>query len=173
MLEKMILSSSIARVDEIPQQFNGNYVYELPLASSNKSMEGMEQKYDGHVWVKHVSTRMSFPATIRRSKCVGHLICSNQECPIKALLGQPNETAWRGKFLSSIASEGMTSLAAGPLACFHCGDVATLLRDCECVAYYILTEGNKTRFFIHQGTHNHPIAKGVLRSTIKRTKTLV
>ena len=93
MLGKMILSSSIARVDEIPQQFNGNCVYELPTASSNKSMEGMEQKYDIHVWVKLVSTRMSFPATIRRSKCVGHLICSNQECPIKSLLGQPNETA--------------------------------------------------------------------------------
>ena len=67
----------------------------------------------------------------------------------------------------------MTSLAAGTLACFHCGDVATLLRDCECVAYYILKEGNKTRLFIHQGTHNHPIAKGVLRSVIKRTRTLV
>ena len=92
MLEKMILSSSIARVDEIPQQLNGNYVYKLPPASSNKSMEGMEQKYDGHVWVKPVSTRMSFPATIRRSKCVGHLIYNNQVCPIKALLGQPNET---------------------------------------------------------------------------------
>ena len=48
-----------------------------------------------------------------------------------------------------------------------------LLRDCECVAYYILAEGNKTRLFIHQGTHNHPVVKGVLRSTIKRTKTLV
>ena len=48
-----------------------------------------------------------------------------------------------------------------------------MLRDCECVAYYILTEGNKTRLFIHQGTHNHPIAKGVLRAAIKQTRTLV
>ena len=56
---------------------------------------------------------------------------------------------------------------------FHCGDVATLIRDCECVAYYILTEGNKTRLFIHQGTHNHLVAKGVLRAAIKRTRTLV
>ena len=37
LLEKMILSSSIERVDEIPQQFNGNCVYELPPASTNKS----------------------------------------------------------------------------------------------------------------------------------------
>ena len=48
-----------------------------------------------------------------------------------------------------------------------------MLRDCKCVAYYILTEGNKTRLFIHQGTHNHLVAKGVLRSAIKRTRTLV
>ena len=81
--------------------------------------------------------------------------------------------SWGGKVLSLIASKGMTSLAAWALACFHCGDVATLLRDCECVAYYILIEGNKTRLLIHQGTHNHPVAKGVLRSAIKRTKTLV
>ena len=67
----------------------------------------------------------------------------------------------------------MTSLAARTLACFHCGNVATLLRNCECVGYYILTEGNKTRLFIHQGTHNHPVAKGVLRAAIKKTRTLV
>lgn len=143
LLEKMILSCSIAK-EEIPQQYNGNCVYELPPASKNKPMEGMEQKYDGHVWVKSVSIKMSFPATIRRSKCAGHLICNNGFCHMKALSGQSNAIAWTGKLSTPIGAEGMTSLASGTLACFHCGNVATLLRECQCVAYYILAEDNKS-----------------------------
>ena len=99
-------------------------------------MEGMEQKYDGHCWIRPVTTSMSFPAAaVRRSKCAGHLVCVNSICPIKAFSGQANETAWRGKLTSSIDACGMTSLAAGTLTCFHCGDPATLLRECQCVVY--------------------------------------
>ena len=125
---------------------------ELPLASSKgKSMEGMEQKYNGHVWVKPVSTQMTFLAIIRRSKCTGHLICSNEYCPIKAISGKPNEIAWIGKLSTPIATKGMSSLASRTLACFHCGNVAILLRDYHYVSYYILFEENKSRLFIHQG----------------------
>ena len=87
----MIVSCSIAQVEEMPEQYNGDCVYELPPAlSKGKPMEGMEKKYDGHVWVKPVSTQMSFLATIRRSKYAGHLICNNNYCPIKAISSQPN-----------------------------------------------------------------------------------
>ena len=120
-------------------------------------MEELEQKYNGHVWVKPVSTQMSFPATIRRSKCAHHLIYSNEYCPIKALSGQPNEISWIGKLSNPIVTEGMSSLASKTLACFHCGNVAVLLRECQCVAYYILSKENKSRLFIHQGDHKHPV----------------
>ena len=150
LLDKMIVSCSITQVEEIPEQYNGNCVYELPPASSKgKPMEGMEQKYDGHVWVKPLSTQMSFPATIRRSKCAGHLICSNEYCPIKGIFGQPNEIAWIGKLSTPIVTEGMFSLASETLACFHCGNVAVLLRECQYVAYYIFSGENKSRLFIH------------------------
>ena len=136
-------------------------------------MEGMEQNYDGHVWVKPISTQLSFPTIIIRNKCTCHLICSNEYYPIKAIFGQPNEIAWIGKLSTPIITEGMSSLDFGTLACFHCGNVAVLLRECQCVAYYILFSENKSRLFIHQGDHKHPVAKGVLRASLKKTKTLV
>ena len=53
----------IQQVEEIPQHYDDNCVFELPaIATGGSSMVGMEQKYDGHCWVKPVQTRMSFPA---------------------------------------------------------------------------------------------------------------
>ena len=118
-------------------------------------MEGMEQKFDGHCWVRPMSTRICFHTTIRSSKCVGHLICSNSSCPIRDLSGQPNEIALTRKFSSHIGAKGMTSLATRTLSCFHCGNAPTLLRECLCLAYYILPKENKSRLFRHQGSHNH------------------
>ena len=41
------------------------------------------------------------------------------------------------------------------------------------MVYYILPNENRTRLFIHQGTHTHPVAKGVFRLAIQKTRELV
>ena len=41
------------------------------------------------------------------------------------------------------------------------------------MVYYVLPNENRTRLFIHQGTHMHPVAKGVLRLAIQKTCELV
>ena len=174
-LSKMITTSTvIQQVEEIPQHYNGDCVFELPpIQTESSSMKGMEQKYDGHCWIKPVQTRMSFPAVIRRSKCGGHLQCKNTTCPMNALSGKPNEIAWTGKLLHKIPTNGMTASYSGKLLCFHCGKSPVLVMECPCVVYYVLAEGNMTRLFIHRGTHNHPVAKGVLRVAIQKTRDLV
>ena len=178
-LSKMIAKCTIKEfVDEIPQEYNGNCVYELsPNSKDVSKMIGMEQMYDGHCWVKPVQTRMKFPALIRRSKCGGHFVCKNNTCPIQAVNGRPNETAWTGKLMSAIkltSNVNSSNGASGTLKCFHCDESPMLLGECPCIVYYILaTDNGWTQLFIHQGTHNHPVARGVLRSAIQRTKELV
>ena len=154
------------KLDEVPQEYNGNCLFELPPTQQGSTMAGMEQQYDGHCWVKPVLTRMKFPANIRRSKCGGHLICSNETCPIRAINGRPNQTSWTGKLLHVILAKGISCLPYGSLVCFHCGVAPILLKECPCVVYYVLPNENRTRLFIHQGTHRHPVAKGVFRLAI-------
>ena len=95
-------------------------------------MAGMEQQYDGHCWVKPVLTRMKFPAN-RRSKRGGHLICSNETCPIRAINGRPNQTSWSGKLLHAIPAKGISCLPYGSLVFFHCEVAPKLLKECPCV----------------------------------------
>ena len=54
------------RVKEIPIDYNGNLIFELPpTKATESSMDGMEQRYDGHCWIKPVTTKFTFPTTIR------------------------------------------------------------------------------------------------------------
>ena len=50
-LQNMVNSSrEVKQVKEIPQQYDGNLVFELPpVFDSSKRMEGMEQRFDGHL----------------------------------------------------------------------------------------------------------------------------
>ena len=59
-------------------------------------MDGMEQRYDGHCWIKPVTTKITFPTTIRRSKCVGHLRCINNHGLYLVVHGERNEKSWKG-----------------------------------------------------------------------------
>ena len=59
------------------------------------------------------------------------------------------------------------------MKCFHCNESPILLAECKCIAYYIIGFQGETRLFIHQGSHDHPVAKGILRISIQRTCDLV
>ena len=85
-------STRVERVKEIPTDYNGNLIFELPpTKATESSMDGMEQRYDGHCWIKPVTTKITFPATIRRSKCAGHLRCINDHCPYLIVHGKRNK----------------------------------------------------------------------------------
>jgi hypothetical protein len=64
-----------------PTLFNGNVTFELPplLANIHNSsqMQGMDRKYDGHVWCKVVTTNIknSFGLNFKKVCCLGHLLC--------------------------------------------------------------------------------------------------
>ena len=72
----------------LPPRFDGDVIYVLPpisnsaLHSKARSMNGMDKRYDGHVWTKTLTTNISnnLNLTFRSSICVGHLQCQNLEC---------------------------------------------------------------------------------------------
>jgi hypothetical protein len=91
------------RVEYLPPVFNGAVIFELPPAdhtaarSQAKSMQGMDKRYDGHVWTKTITTNITndFGLSFRSSACVGHLRCNNKECEYlirRPRIFQVNET---------------------------------------------------------------------------------
>ena len=87
--------------------FDGAIIFELsPVGhtasrSQAKSMQGMDKRYDGHVWTKTITTNITndFGLSFRSSSCVGHLRCNNKEC--EYLIRRPrifevNETEFEG-----------------------------------------------------------------------------
>jgi hypothetical protein len=66
------------RVEYLPAVFDGAVIFELPPAghtavrSQAKSMQGMDKRYDGHVWTKTITTNITndFGLSFRSSACV-------------------------------------------------------------------------------------------------------
>ncbi|MCO5605805.1 hypothetical protein L7F22_059989 [Adiantum nelumboides] len=121
----------IEQVEEIPQHYNGNCTYELaPICGAGSTMEGMEQKYNGHCCVKPVQTKMKFLAMEQRSKCGGYFMCNNPMCSIRAHSGAPNTTTWIGKHLHAIPSIDTIALRCINLSCFYHACVHGQWRRC-------------------------------------------
>lgn len=74
-LNEMIkISGDPVQVNEIPRSYNGNIIFELPPTYNEiKRMEGMEQKFDGHLWTRPHTTNMSIDCTVRLSNCLGSM----------------------------------------------------------------------------------------------------
>ena len=75
-------------VDFLPPSFNEDVIFILPptlpsaVQKNAKSMEGMDKRYDGHMWTKTMTTNISntLGLSFRSSNCVGHLQCHNPDC---------------------------------------------------------------------------------------------
>ena len=51
----------IKQVLEIPKEYDGNLVFKFPPTLGKAShMDGMEAKYDGHMWTKPLTSRQAF-----------------------------------------------------------------------------------------------------------------
>ena len=78
----------IEEVDFLRLRFDENQMFVLPLVgvlsshTKAKSMDGMDKRYDGHVWTKTQTTNIGndIGLAFRSSTCVGHLQCQNPLC---------------------------------------------------------------------------------------------
>ena len=68
---------------------------------------------------------------------------------------------------------GRTTQGFGTLKCYHCDLDPIVLRHCEAVAVYVLSDNGMSRLFVHQGTHYHPIGEGIRRASLKNTRDMV
>ena len=72
-LQKIInRADRIEQVLEIPKEYDGNLVLEFPPTFGKVSpMDGMEGKYDSHMWTKPHTSRQAFEGSVRLSYYVG------------------------------------------------------------------------------------------------------
>ena len=78
----------IEEVNFLPPCFDGNRMFVLPSIGVSyfhrkaKSMDGMDKRFDGHVWTKTKTTNISNDLGLAfcSSTYVGHLECHNPTC---------------------------------------------------------------------------------------------
>jgi hypothetical protein len=70
-------------VSSLPITFDNDIIFELSphrlLTGHSGQMQGMDQKYDDHVWckVKTSNIKNNLGLGFRNTKCLGHLHCDN------------------------------------------------------------------------------------------------
>ena len=75
-------------VESLPAKFNGNCIFELPpllvvKAGGSCKLEGMDQRFDRHIWTETTTSNISDPSrklSFKYVKSMGHFRCSNPEC---------------------------------------------------------------------------------------------
>jgi hypothetical protein len=87
----------VVYVPFLPTSFNGDVTFELsPLLTnihSSSQMQGMDRKYNGHVWCKVIATNIknSFGLNFMKACCLGHLLCVKDDHENFVRLGFQNE----------------------------------------------------------------------------------
>jgi hypothetical protein len=170
-------------VDHLPPTFDGDVVFEFPpvttLAaySSAKSMQGMDKRYDGHVWTKTITTNITngMGLAFRKSSCEGHLRCANKECDYlrRAHRTSPfNDTEFEG-CTSRQFTMGQDPPADSTLVCRICKEPPKIVKDCAAQIFYIHGGSSMTRACIHLGHHRHPVKVGDYRDTKLKINMLI
>jgi hypothetical protein len=163
------------RVEYLPPVFDGAVIFELPPAghtatrSQAKSMQGMDKRYDGHVWTKTITTNITndFGLSFRSSTCVGHLRCNNKDYEYlfhRPRIFEVNETEFEGCTLQAFVVD-QTPPTESTLVCKVCKEPPAYIFTCGAKIYYVAGKINHTRACIHIGTHDHPVKVGDYRDT--------
>ena len=171
----LLMSSNSSNVLEVPTTYNGLCVFELPPTFGKVSnMEGMQQKYDGHVWSRPRKSNLSVPANVNLSYCLGHFECRNYSCIYYKSNKKCNDRFFVG-YLENQVSKGLPAEEErSKIACQYCKQIVYCLETCSCSVYYVIPpDSSMTRLFIHQGEHSHPVEPGTSRAAIERLKKLV
>ena len=175
-LQNMIIDSGeITHVKEIPQQYDGNVVFELPpVFDSSKRMEGMEQRFDGHIWTRPQKTNMSIDCTVRLSYCLGSLVCHRNTCSYFVTNKKFNVSFFHG-YLNRQVSKGLLCKDEKlRILCHYCKNIVFCEEPCSARVYYVLpSDSTMTRLMVHIGHHSHEAQSGTSRAAIERIRKMV
>ena len=171
------LVREIRKIDELPQRYDGNIMFELPYADPTNRTTGTENKFDGHVWTNAVTSNIAgFDGIVRIKKCGGHLMCLNNICPGVQRSKEMNEKFWTGR-LSKVCPSGSTTDSYGSLKFFYCSLPPTCISECPCKLILCLPSeipGKRiTRGILHMHCHLHPVAEGVSKQAMVDVKVKV
>jgi hypothetical protein len=81
----------------LPTIFDGDVFFELPpvflVVHRPSQMQGMDRKYDGHVWCKVITTNIknSFDLSFTKTCCLHHLRCLHDDYVNFVRVGSCNE----------------------------------------------------------------------------------
>ena len=98
----------------LPPVFDGDVIFELPpcgpssSASGARNLEGMDKRYDWHLWCKLVTMNIHNSDNLKfhKSYCVGHLVCENVHCEYLKRAFKKNEIEWTGYTMIPFTATG-------------------------------------------------------------------
>ena len=140
-------------------------------------MDGMDKRYDGHVWTKsqtnNISNALGF--VFRLSNCVGHLECQNPYCDYLQRVHRTssiNDTKFVG-FTKEPFPIGGPVPTFSTLVCKICKEPPKCIAPCVAKIIYVYGNSTTQQACIHLGNHCHPIKVGNCRDSHKRIDTLI
>lgn len=137
-------------------------------------MDGMEQRFDGHLWTKPQTTNMSLPCTVQLSHCLGSLECHRVTCQFYLNNKQFNNTFFHGYLDRKICKGYMAQEDRTSITCHYCKKVVSCSATCDCLIYYVIPEEDvMTRLVVHVGVHKHLVQSGTSRVEIEKMRKLV
>jgi hypothetical protein len=109
------------------------------------------------------------------TKCLGHLCCQNDFCPLFQHSFMRNEVSWNGDSSQCMISKEclMRSLIC-IINCKFCDSSPPYLQTCSCKMYYVVHKfPNLSRAVIQLGTHAHPVVDEKCRKSSQDMKNMV
>ena len=165
-------------VESLPAEFNGDCIFELPpllvvKAGGSCRLDGMDRRFDNHVWTEIATSNISDPSgklSFKYVKCMGHLRCNNPECRRLKECKDYNELYWSGSSAEVMTPDtGTLPLKRCNLVCKFCKVIPSCLALCPCKMYYVVSKDPQmSRACIHFGTHEHPVAKDNCRAAMEQ-----
>ena len=167
-------------VESFLAEFNGNCIFELPpllvvRAWGSCRLDGMDQRFDRHVWTETTTLNILDPSgklSFKYVKCMGHLRCNNPECRQLKECKDYNELYWSRSSAEVMTPNTCTlSIKRCNLVCKFCKVTPSYLALCPCKIYYVISKDHQmSRACIHFETHEHHVAKGTCRATMEQIR---
>lgn len=173
---------SVRYVDCLPQKYNGDTIFELPLVSSlpkrGAGLKYMDRDNDSDRWTCLMSTSANICLKelyqFGKVRCSGSITCLNDSCGAYITGHKRNETSWMGKWRGDHVLKIGETLPPTGLACFHCNQAPACVRSCEAILFYMYpllgVESEKlrcmSRLALHLGEHSHPPQSFVPREAV-------
>jgi hypothetical protein len=93
---------TIEFVNCLPTKFNGDILFELPHVchplGHSEQLQGMDKNFNDRGWCKLQTSNIKnlFGLAFKTTKCLGHLCCHNDSCPLFQHFHMRNEISWSG-----------------------------------------------------------------------------